>query len=104
MHKLILSIIATISFFTLVMYDFLTICRIIKREELIERIWKQIFPDKTYNEKLVFIMVRPILLNISCITYILSASILVKNFIFNILLTAAPILAAFAIISNINRK
>lgn len=103
MKVFILSIIATISLVSLVIYDFLCICRIIKKEEVVEKIWKQIIKNKEYEEKLVFIFIRPIFLQISFITYILSIGVLDKMGVFRFLIVSAPILAILTVIAN-NRK
>jgi len=92
MQHFISSIMATISLVTLALYDFLCICKIIKKEQFIEKIWKHFVSDKWYNEAIVFLAIRPMLLFTSSITFIFSGEILIRIPIFIILLVATPLL------------
>ncbi|MBO5478764.1 MAG: hypothetical protein J6A04_03500 [Clostridia bacterium] len=98
--KVVLSFIATICFFTLVVYDFLGVCRIFGREKIVEEIWKRILPNKKYDEKIVFVLIRPIFLNISFLCFLLTYNIVNRMLVFRILLALAPILSVITGIKN----
>ena len=104
MKLLIVNIIATVSIVTLVIYDFLCILRIIGKEELAERIWKYILPNKPYDEKKLFVLIRPMLLNISLVMFMLSGGSASGLLLFKIILYSAPALALGVIIKNSTQK
>ena len=104
MHNLIISIIATISFFSLGLYEFISICRIFNKKELVEKIWKKLLPNKKYSEILVFELIRSLLLLISCITYAFAAPVLLINPIFMILLRLAPVFAFINLIITAKKR
>lgn len=91
--KILLSFIATICFFTLLVYDFLGVCRVIGKEKIVADIWKMILPNKKYDEKIVFIFIKPMFLQISFICFLLTADKINRVLIFRILLAFAPILS-----------
>lgn len=95
--------IAMISLSTLLVYDFLSICRIMKKEEIVKNIWNKIFRKKHYNETKVFVFIRPIFLQISMLMFILSRGVLSELAIFNVILAFTPIMA-FATVRINNRK
>lgn len=104
MKLLIVSIFSTVSMITLAIYDFLCVCRIIGKEELAERIWKYILPNKPYDEKVLFVIIRPMLLNISLAMFMLSGGLASGLFLFKIILYSAPALALGVIIKNSTQK
>ena len=77
----------------LAMYDFLCICRILRKEELTEKMWKYFYPDKPYNELLLFVVIRPMILQISFMLFILSGGIFIRLPLFRLLLFSAPLFA-----------
>lgn len=102
--QLIISIMATISLLSLAIYDFLCICRIIEKEKWAEKIWNCVLPKIKYDEKFLFLFIRPIFLNVSFMTFMLSGGLLSKLFIGKILLVLAPTLALVTLIKNNTRK
>lgn len=103
MHDLVFRIIATISFLSLVLYDFLCICRMLNKKDWVEKIWKQILPNKEYSEVLVFGLIRSLSLSISAITYLFAGKILIMNPIFMLLLSITPILALINLLITIKK-
>lgn len=104
MERLITAIMATICLLTLGTYDFLCLCRIIKKEKWVENIWRYILPDRNYDEMKVFMAVRPMLLTISLLAYIMSGGALAQLFWFRVILSLTPIFAVGCTIANINKK
>lgn len=47
-------LIATIGFVSLVANDFLQICRLAGKEEIVEKIWRNLFPKSEYDRDKVF--------------------------------------------------
>ena len=103
MTRLIQCIMATICLETLAIYQFLCISRIINKEWIVEKIWK-IITDKEFKETLVFIVIRPVFLQISLITYMFSVELLSNIMIFNLMLYFTPILAIGTGITNNKKK
>ena len=101
--RLINSIIATISLLSLATYDFLCICRIIRKENLVEKIWKCILPNKPYDEKTVFLFIRPMLLHVWFMAFVLSGGVLSRIPWYNFFCLSAPLLAAGAALRNIHK-
>ena len=100
MQQFLMDIIATISVGSLVIYDLLSICRIIGKEELVEKIWRKVLPNQPFNEKIFFTFTRPIFLSISLMAFILSGGMLSEIPGFNIFLSSAPLLAFVVMIKN----
>ena len=104
MQQLITAIIATASLITLIIYDFLSLCRIIRKEKWAEKAWKYVLPNRAYNETILFVGIRPFLLTISLMTFMLSGGVLAQMTWFNILHMFTPLFAVGATISNTTRK
>lgn len=104
MKTLTTSIIATICLVSMAMYEFLCVCMIIRKEKLAEKIWKYIFPNKRYNENLVFRSIRPMCLQISFMCFILSGGVLTRFLFFKIIMLLAVPLALGATLRVIRRK
>lgn len=102
--QFITSIIATISLLSLAIYDFLCICRIIGKEKLVERIWNRILPQKPYDEKRVFLFIRPMFLHAWFILYVLSGGVLGRILWYNLFCLTAPLLSAGVVLRSINGK
>lgn len=104
MQQLATAIIATVSLLTLVIYDFLCICRIVKKEKWAERVWRYVLPKKRYNEMLLFFGIRPIFLTTSMITFMLSGGVLSQIIWFRVILLATPLLAVGTSIANSRKR
>lgn len=104
MLHFIQSLIGTFSVIFLAMYDFLCICRILKKEELAEPIWKYLLPDKPYNKMLLFVVIRPMFLQVSFILFILSGGIFIRLPLFKLLLLSAPLFALGGLLTDYKRK
>lgn len=76
MHNLFLSIMATFSLISIVIYDFLCLCRILKKEIWAEKICKDYFPNFQYDENKVFFHMKSLFLYFSYMTFMLSQGIL----------------------------
>ncbi len=100
----ITSIFATFCLVFLFAYDFLTVCRIAKQEKFVEKIWRSLLPNKKYNEYIVFLIIRPIFLNVSFMCYILSANLLNDFLVYKVLIISAPILALINMFNQNTRK
>lgn len=86
MQNLFLSIIATLSLTSIIIYDFLCLCRILKKEVWVEKICMQYFPNFQYDETKVFLHMKSYFLWISYLTFILSEGLLWNILPFKILL------------------
>ena len=104
MQNIIISVIGTISLVTIAIYDFLCICLIIKKEKLAEFVWKNIFPNRTYNETKLFRLFRPLALQVSMVCFILSGGVLVNLPLFSLLVTASMPLTIGVIFRNFSHK
>ena len=104
MQQFITSIIATICLLTLVIYDLLNLLRIIKKERWAKKIWEYTFPSIKYDEKILFLLIRPVFLTVSLMTYVLSGGVLSQIFVFNILLMLTPLLSLAVVIVNNTRE
>lgn len=102
--NLFMSVMATISVLTLVLYEFLCICRLIGKEEIVEKIWKCFLPKKEYNAIKVFVFIRIKILSISMLTFLLSGCIPAKLTVVQILLFTLPILSLLTSSKNMNKK
>ena len=98
MQRILIGILATFSYASLIIYDFLCICLLIGKEELVEKIWRKVLPNKPYNEVRFFIGIRPLFLSFSFIMFILSKGNLSNIPGFDIFLYSAPVLALLVII------
>ena len=96
MQNLLKAIVATIAILSLVTYDFLSLCRIIGKEKWVEKIYNSLIPTPKYNEDFVFRFIRPLLLTISMMTYLLVPSELSRIPMFYILLAPTTLLACGA--------
>ena len=104
MQQLITAIIATVSLITLILYDLLSLLRIIRKEKWTEKAWRYMLPDKKYDENMLFVGIRPMLLTFSFMTFMLSSGVLSQITWFNILHVFTPLFALGALISNTTRK
>ena len=104
MQQLITAIIATASLVTLSVYDFLCLCRTIRKEKWAEKIWRYVLPNKQYDENMLFLGIRPMFLTVSLMTFMLSGGVLAQMMWFNILHIFTPLFAVGATIANITRK
>ena len=102
--KLITSIIATISLLSLATYDFLNILRIARKEQLVEKIWTRLAPNKQYDEKRVFLCIKPMLLHTWFLTFVLSGGVLGQFPAYNLFCLSAPLLSAVATMRTIRRN
>ena len=102
--QFITSIIATISLLSLAIYDFLCICRIIGKETLVEKLWNRILPQKSYDEKKIFLFIRPMFLHVWFITFVLSGGVLGRIPWYNLFCLTAPVLSAGVVLRNIKEK
>ena len=102
MQQVIIVLSAAISFISLFIYDFLCVCRIIKQEQIVEKIWREIIPNEEYDEIKVFVFIRPIFLYISAISFLFSSKLLLSLVVFEILLYGTPILAILGTMRNNN--
>ena len=101
MMKVFFSFVATICFVTIAMYDFLGICRVLSKEKIVEKLWIKIFPNKKYNETIVFTVVRPILLYISMFSFIIVGNVVKFGVIATFLIRVSPFLALGCLLKNI---
>lgn len=92
MIRFIQCIMAAISFETLLVYDFLCFCFLLNKEKLAEKLWKKFLPNREYKEEIFFVKIRPIFLQISMVTYLLSIQIISNIEIFNIILMCTPLI------------
>lgn len=104
MQQLIISIIATISVLCLAVYEFLCVCRIIKKEVIVEKVWSYFFKDKPYNEKQIFLFIRPMILQAWFLAYVLSGGVASKILLYKIMQIAAIPLAAGALLRTLQDK
>lgn len=104
MRTFIISIIATICLVSMVIYQFLCLCLIIKKEKFVEKIWKHVFPNKHYDENVVFMCIRPMCLQISLMCFLFSGGVLTRLALFNLLMYLTIPLTLGAIFRIIKRK
>ena len=97
------SVFATICLLTLVFYDFLCICRILKRENIVRKIWEYLFSSIKYNEIIVFTLGKTILLSTSMIFFLVSSDVLLNFWEFKILLSMTPFFALGAMLRSIQK-
>ena len=101
MIKVLLSLLLTIWLVTLVIYEFLGICRILGKEEIVEKLWKKLFPNKKYNETIILIIVRPLFLFISAFCYNVAGSWVELGMICELLMDIIPIIALGNMLKNL---
>lgn len=101
MQNILTSTMATLALLTLVVYDFLSICRILGKEKWANRIYCYFFSKPEFNEIIVFYVIRPLILITSLICFLSSGEILARIPGFYILLMSAPSLAVICNLKNI---
>lgn len=99
--NLLKAICGTISILSLVLYDVITLCRILDKEEYVKKGYAKLM-KKEYNEEIFFALIRPCILQLSFMTFLISMEAFdgVILIIHYILLIAAPILAFLNLIKN----
>ena len=72
------SLIATICILSILIYDFMCLCRIIGKEKWVEKIYNSLVTKLEYNEDIVFRLIRPLFLTTSFMMFLLTFYIFLK--------------------------
>ena len=68
-------VLATISVMSLLVYDGIVVCEILGKEELVEKVWRQLLPKKKYDK----LKVKGIILLTGSITYFLTFDLVIQT-------------------------
>lgn len=103
--SLVKSACALLCFALLLAYDFISLCRVIGKLEIVKKMYMRAFPDKVYNEEYVCRVIRPLLLQASMVTFLVSYEvfelILVLGVVHGICLMAAGTLSFLNLIKSL---
>ena len=104
MPLFIKSLIATICILSILIYDFMCLCRIIGKEKWVEKIYNSLVTKLEYNEDIVFRLIRPLFLTTSFMMFLLIPEELTRIPYFNIILAPTTLFAAGASLKGMKPK